>query len=249
LNFIRLIYCICMQQYNIMNSKDIIMLVIASRGNIYDELITIYWIPFIKFINKNKLNIKVFLLFSEDSKTDDLSDIIKPNLLIHNNKESLIPGILEKTIYGFKYIDNTFDYNYIIRTNLSTFYIVNNLLKISTELNKRNLYAGFIGMHGDIKFCSGACFWISKDIVKYCIKNQKSLDFNLPDDVAIGKFLNKFQLLNLKRYDIINNINIQNKSDLLKNIIDKNFYNIRIKNHNREIDLLYFKAFTDQLYN
>ena len=231
-----------------MSIKDIIMVVIASRGKIYDDLITNYWIPFIKFINKNKLRIKIFLLFSKNSKIDDL-EIIKSNLLICNNNESLIPGILEKTIHAFRVINNNYEFKYIIRTNLSTFFIVKNLLKLSSTLKTTHLYAGVIGKYGSINFCSGACFWVSKDIVEYCIENQTVLNYTLPDDVAIGKLLEKFELMPFPRFDITNNINIKDKEALLEKLIKKNYYNIRIKNINRAIDILYFKKFTNILYN
>ena len=40
-------------------NKQIIILVIASRGYIYDQLINIYWVKLIKYIKNNNLSIKL----------------------------------------------------------------------------------------------------------------------------------------------------------------------------------------------
>ena len=112
-------------------------------------------------------------------------------------------------------------------------------------LNKEKVYAGVIGVGTSTLFCSGAGFWISKDICNFIIENEKNLDFKLNDDVSIGNFLYKknIKLIKLNRFDIL-----RNKRYLFKNIIN-NHYHIRIKNiKNRNNDLIYFKHLTNILY-
>jgi len=53
--------------------------------------------------------------------------------------DNLIPGILRKTIMAFEYINN--NYKHIVRTNLSSFLIIDNLLESSNELRNDNLIA------------------------------------------------------------------------------------------------------------
>jgi hypothetical protein len=48
-----------------------------------------------------------------------------PNtLFIANNiEENLHPGVLDKTIFGLEYINTTYNYKHILRTNISSFFI------------------------------------------------------------------------------------------------------------------------------
>jgi hypothetical protein len=58
----------------------------------------------------------------EDKNLDREANIEGNNLWIKNEK-SWVPGILEKTVYAFKFFENKLnEYEYIIRTNLSSFY-------------------------------------------------------------------------------------------------------------------------------
>lgn len=230
--------------------KDIIILVIASHNNIYDNLLINYWIPFIKYINKHHINIKVYLLFGNINKNKTtILEKIQNNVIEYDIEESLIPCILKKTIMAYEYVNSKYDYNKIIRTNLSSFFIIDNLIKLEKKLDNYNLYAGVIGIYINKKFCSGAGFWCSKDIIEYIIENKEKLNYNIPDDVAIGLLLQDKLFTRLNRYDIINNINIIDKNTLLDTIIKEDYYHIRIKNEkNRNLDIEYMIDFTKKLY-
>ena len=53
----------------------------------------------------------------------------------------------------------------------------------------------------------------------------------------------------MPRYDLIANINVENKKQLIQQIVNSNHYHIRIKNgRNRNLDIEYFKSFYDLLY-
>ena len=226
---------------------ELILLVIASRGEIYDKLIKHYWIPFIKHSQKYK-EIKIFLLFSSENK-DGICNEIRDNELVFEDTDGFIPGILIKTINAFKLINEKYSYNKLLRTNLSSFFIINNMLKFSYSLSNTSLYAGFIGSYLNNKFCSGAGFWCSKDTIEYILENKDTIDYNKPDDVAIGLLFNDSTLKACPRFDIIHNVNISNKKIMLQNIINKGMYHIRIKNSkDRNLDILYIREFTDYLY-
>ena len=226
---------------------EIILLVIASRGKIYDKLIKNYWIPFIKHSQKYK-EINIFLVFGSENK-DGICNEIKDNELVFENTDDFIPGILIKTIRAFKLINDKYIYNKILRTNLSSFFIIDKMLKFSYSLPNTSLYAGFIGCYQNKKFCSGAGFWCSKDTIEYILKNKDNIDYDKPDDVSIGLLFKDSSLKACPRFDIINNVNISNKKKLLQNIISKDMYHIRIKNSkDRNLDILYIREFTDYLY-
>jgi len=229
------------------NSYDIILFVIASRSNIYDKLIEIYWKPFINYLKKKKYKIKVYLIFGNNIQIDDL-ELSNEDIIINNTLENLIPGVLKKTLESFRYIEENYEYKHILRTNLSSFFIVDNLIKVSKNLSNENVYAAFIGNYKNMLFGSGSGFWLSRDNILFILNNENKLDFSLIDDVSIGYLMKEKKKTKLNRYGLVNNINYYNKKKLLNYIITNNGYHIRIKNSNRLIDLEYFKEFTEILY-
>ena len=233
-----------------MINKDIVMLVIASRSDIYDQMINKYWCYLIKYIKENNYSIKIYLLFGNNVKTDDLN-LNDDDKLILNTPESYMPGILIKTIESFKIINNLYDYKHIIRTNLSSFFFVENILKISENLNDNNIYAGVNGIQPaqNIPFVSGSGFWLSRDIVNIILNNKNKLNKNLVDDVSIGDLLSNINKSKLDRYDLTNGIEIFDKKKLIEDIIEKEHYHIRINSINKNLDIKYMNSFTEILYN
>ena len=77
---------------------DLIILVIASDEEIYNNIINTYWKYLIKHIEKNKIDIKVIFVYN---KYPENINIHKNNILCFNDQETLIPGILKKTVNAF----------------------------------------------------------------------------------------------------------------------------------------------------
>lgn len=231
------------------NIYDLIIIIIASRSILYDELIKKYWIPFLNYINNKNIKINIFFMFGNNTPYMDLN-IPKENIYISNIEESCVPGILIKTIETMNFVNKNFVYKHILRTNLSSFFILENLVKTSYLLPDTNLYAGVIGNLDNILFASGAGYWMSKDIVEKIIANKNNIDYNIGDDVAIGKLLHSIKITPLPRYNLIKNIfyNDDKKSSILNEIIANNHYHIRIKNTNNNIDIDIMTFYTLKLY-
>ena len=124
--------------------KNIVILVIASRGEFYDQFVSKYWIHLIKYTNDHYSNIKIYL-YCGDIKNQDIYQKILDNTLIFNTiPETLIPGIYHKTIKAFEYVEKNFTYDIIFRTNLSSFLHLDNLNKITKIFNKIKY---FLGIH------------------------------------------------------------------------------------------------------
>lgn len=232
---------------------DIIIIVIASRGDIYDDLINNYWSKIISYSKQKKFNIKFFLIFGNNYQTNDLN-IDDEDKMILNISDNYIPGILNKTIKAFEIINQSYSYKHIFRTNLSSFLILDNLIKISESLNDTKVFAGVIGNHHNIIFVSGAGFWLSEDYINYILNNynklyEKNYHHRISDDVCIGILL-PVQKIKLHRFDLTNNLLSKDKKQLLEDIIKNNHYHIRIKNEKNRmlIDMDYMNAFTNQLY-
>ena len=225
---------------------SLIMLVIASRGDIYDQMVNCYWVRLIKNIKKHNYPIKIFMLFGND-KVDDLSLSTEDVLFFNDN-------ILVKTLDAFEYINTNYEYKHILRTNLSSFFILEELIKVSNRLDDNNVYDGLIYFYYNYvdayhDFVSGAGFWLSTDNINYILSNKENIEYNLPDDVAIGKLMKDKKSSRLKNKYIISNIDEPDKHKLLTDLIESGEYHIRIKNEaDRTLDIIYMKAFTDILY-
>jgi len=100
----------------------LLFLIIASRNTLYDK-IKEYWQ---KIIDKKYDNIDFYFLYNDPCIGKEY--IITGNDIFFQEKETFIPGIFNKTISALKVCNYT-NYDYIIRTNLSTFFYMPQLLK------------------------------------------------------------------------------------------------------------------------
>lgn len=154
------------------------------------------------------------------------------NQLIGNNiytdvTESLI-NCGKKSIEAFKIVLDM-DFDFVFRTNSSS-YVDKLLLKKHLENKPRNnFYSGVVGNHFGIPFCSGSGFVLTKDLVQLLVENESNLNFDLIDDVCFGEFISSknIPLIDSHRFDII-----QNVQD-----IDLGFFHYRLKTKNRFYDI------------
>lgn len=227
-----------------MEHIDLIILVIANTGEgYYCDFINEYWAKFIKFLEKNGYNIKIFLLFGHGNNIKNIN-VDEKNLIIANHiQENFYPGILQKTIYGLDYINSNYNYKHIFRTNLSSFFILDELIKINKNLPDLNVYAGV----STPTFVSGAGFWLSKDIVEYILNNRSNINFSVMDDVAIGELLKSFIKTPLPRYDVPPFSQFIDIQSILPKL--NNQYHIRVKSTNRNVDIVTMKNLTNHFYS
>lgn len=99
-------------------------------------------------------------------------------------------SITRKTLQAFRYAINNFDFDYIFRTNSSSYIHKTKLLDWLSDKPTNNFYSGVIGEYGDTRYAAGSGYTISKNLVKLIVDNPTQLDINYIDDVALGKFLN-----------------------------------------------------------
>lgn len=211
--------------------KDIVILVIASYQDIYNKIVKVYWNPLINYVNNNYPNIKIYLMYG-NSYQEDLN-INPDNLLKFPVKETYIPGILKKTLRGFVHVYKKYDFKFILRTNISSFFIIKNLIAKSKTLpNEHYLYSGNKLFSKNTWFASGAAFWINKKTLEFIILNASKIDYKVIDDVSIGRLIEtnpKINIFNLTRFDYV-----ENNKHILKNINNdlskiNQHYHIRIK--------------------
>jgi hypothetical protein len=120
------------------------------------------------------------------------------NILTVNGTESLIPGVLRKTLKAIEYCLKNFEFDVLIRSNMSTVLDYDELEK-QLETIKRPVYGGHpwnyritqnIIHTTHFKFISGCCTVMDREVCNYLIHQPEFLN-NVYDDVAIGYCLYK----------------------------------------------------------
>ena len=238
------------------NNPKIIHLVLYSKSPEYDEMLEITRDYYRQFPNVRTL----YYCFSPDIDTEyELNEI--ENMLYIRGTETILPGILDKTVKAFQIVYTHFpDTDYILRTNISTivnlFYLSSVLQQTgiqygSSEIGKIQInYRDFrYGIRDDkytnLEYPSGTAIILHKTIVHKVLNNIHLLDYDVIDDVSIGQCVRKnfpdIQLTNFIQYLIHvhpNNLNTINYSQFL-------FY--RNKNSSRSVDTQNMKTIIAEL--
>ncbi len=203
-----------------------IFLIIDNDSTIFYKNFHLLWKTYMK---KEDDILCIFLRMKEDlTKMEEYDE--KEQILYFKGKEEYIPGILYKTIKGIQYVLKNFNFDYLTRTNLSSFWHFQNYKKTLTKLPTERLCLGNIGFYPELNtlFMSGAGITLSKDVVEELSKNNRQLNYMLIDDVSIGHLLKKigYEFIESQRNDII----LDNYDYDLKERIDCGAFHFRIKN-------------------
>jgi len=183
------------------NHYRIILLIISSNDGEHSIVFQEYWR---KYMNSHP-NIKCFFLTSDVNIPTDVW--ISNDTITYKQLESFEPGILYKTIAGMKVCEKYFTYDYILRTNLSSFFILDRLYSFLDSQPTVNYAAT-----APKELLSGAGFILSSDLVTFFLneifeKNALSDDIlYYPDDVVITIIVKRFfhdssSFSSLNRYD------------------------------------------------
>jgi hypothetical protein len=95
-----------------------------------------------------------------------------------------------KTIAGLRHVLNTYDFDYIFRTNTSTYINLKLLEKFIETLPDRGYYGGFEAEYGGVRFASGTGILLSRDVAQMIVEDPE-WEFELIDDVAIGRCMRR----------------------------------------------------------
>ena len=169
--------------------KNVIFLIIASDDDsCYGNMKNILNLYYKKYENSH--NLKYFFVYLDESITDNI--LVKENNIYVKGKESIVPGIITKTMTAVKYINNNYDYYILVRTNLSSFYNLENLYSLldSNIFEPDNVAVGYRPFNS---FISGTSIILSKTIALrlYNQYNNNNLyaSSNSNDDVLISDIL------------------------------------------------------------
>jgi hypothetical protein len=99
-----------------------------------------------------------------------------------------------KTIIAFRHVLENYEFDYLFRTNTSSYVDVPKLKSFLEGKPAKNLYAGVIGkVFGNLEFASGAGILLSRDVVERICEKENDWKHGLVDDVAIGDLVSRLQ--------------------------------------------------------
>jgi len=204
------------------NGQKVLILVVCSRN----------YLSYIssktqKKIFQNNRNFKT-IHYTGDSNLDHkeldyLGSSSKEYLYVNSRND--YKNIAFKTLLAFEEVFKKFEFDYIFRTNTSSFI---NLKKLEAYIDENQSTLDYSGVVLDtkqqIKIASGAGFFISRKNIELIIDNKDKFDIDSPDDVAVAKLMKENNIFpkNIIREDL-NEANTP--KDLIKILNPKDLVN------------------------
>ena len=169
---------------------------------------------------------------------------------------------ISKILEAFKIIEERFTYDYLIRTNLSTFWDFEKLHKHLDVLPKQNCYSGDGPLPGYNKYgyyLSGVDTIVTPEMIASINNNNNDVDIRRNcEDQAMGLYFNgvlKAPMLPT-RICFFEDITFENETDKICNRIDdavknnKTHYRVKNQGHNREsLDISVYKELLNKIYD
>ena len=232
----------------------VLLLLIHSSSPIYNEMFSIQQ----QYVNKFKEVDTFFIIMRETQE----NLVEQENDIIYVKGKEYVLNVLYKTITALEYLFQKNEYDFVIRSNISTIIHIPNLLQYLQMIPNNNIYtsSNFLnikwidhnsGIHntslfGTI-FASGISITLSKDTTQFLIKNKDKLRYDIVDDVSIGLFFKTYNPNVLKKgQHYMSKELYTNKVTKNTNINDYIF--IRNKSSNRMVDIQIMKLIVKKLY-
>jgi hypothetical protein len=137
-----------------------------------------------------------------------------------------------------------YDFDYLVRTNTSTYLHLALLSNYLRKSRRQELYAGPLGWHNETPYVSGTCIVLSRDLVIRIVKDSL-WDFGSVDDVAIGERMYKYgiEARNIPRLD---ELDLPSSDDFE---ISENYmiYRCKISKNSRRADAELMKLIHEKL--
>lgn len=168
-------------------------------------------------------------------------ELTNDTIFIKGDTDSFIPGCLDKTIKAIEYALANIEFDYLLRTNMSSVWDLN---KFHTLVSNNDWNVA--GVNG-YKFVSGAGILMAKSVCSNIIINKHLLDYSLIDDVSIGHLLIElnYSFDKLTRFEAFV---YKNPKDITQDLI-KNNYHFRCKSTNQKKTIILMEKIIKLIYN
>lgn len=168
--------------------KTLVLIIATDNLPAYKDLQDIWK----SYMNDDPEHFEAYFLRADPKLTEPF--VIRPNEIVVKTEEGYAPGILNKTLLAMEaFLPRLDEFDYVLRTNLSSFFPYKNFLKHLETLPRTNCYSGVSVPWYEYSFVSGAGIVLSSDLVRLLVKKHHEFDSakTLPDDVFIGLFYHK----------------------------------------------------------
>ncbi len=247
--FLTTTFSLCANNEGDVQKKEIkvLVLIIASDDKpIYSSLQTIWR----SYMHNDPEHVEAYFIKANPELSSDYQ--IEADVIWSKTVENITPGIVNKTILSLEALLPRIktEFDYVLRTNLSSFYIFPRLLTFLERCPIRNFYCS----GGHAHFASGSGFLMSPDVVELLVTHKYELinGVSANDDVVIGNFLYQKNIFvtHHPRIDILN----VGDWDIVKNHIPNDVFQLRVKNddqvrlsndmyiQNQLLDMFYSKS-------
>lgn len=160
--------------------------------------------------------------------------LIENDVIWSKTQEAYIPGILNKTLLSLEGMSSRLgNFDYVLRANLSAFFVFPRLLKFLKELPEREVYCGISHEYFPHIWVNGSGIILSTDLAKMLVAHKGEL-MNLSsdqwchiDDVVIGDFFKK-QGIGIIPSKFLELYSPENW-DLIKNDFPQDVFHFRIR--------------------
>jgi len=96
-------------------------------------------------------------------------------------------SLLHKTISAIDYALNNSDFDFIARTNVSSFWNPTATRKMLSRLDADFKIGGSLRSHGGFSYIEGDAIMMSREFAELLVQNSKRLNYAVIDDVSIGQ--------------------------------------------------------------
>jgi hypothetical protein len=229
--------------YNSSNRYTILKDLNKTYFNIFKDDIKFFFVEYNENINKDVLEVDDFIY-------------------IKGIEEPIVPNILIKKIKAMIHIKSKYKFDYIINTNLSSFWNIPTLLSLYNNIPRNNFFGGHVIFNS---FISGTGIIISKDLLPILL-TINAYNFKDNEDVTISQFMKSknipifhldqsnhyklnYQILDENVTDINSPHHRNNNLEINENTNTDDILYFRIKNGTHERDILVTKQILKKLYN
>jgi hypothetical protein len=213
--------------------KLLVLIIASDDFPVYPELQKIWR----SYMHNDEEHVEAYFIRAKPDLASPYE--IKDDVIWIKSEENLIPGILNKTVLSIDAflprIQNG-EFDYVLRTNLSSFYVFPQALEFLKTCARNNFYCA-VGSDG---IGSGCGFFMSPDVAAKLAENKKFVltpHFSISsfDDIVIGQFfrMNNIPLTPCPRVDI----QTMEAWEQIKENIPLDVFHFRVKNpHDLRLD-------------
>ncbi len=183
------------------------------------------------YMNIDPEHVEAYFLKADPNIRKEIK--VDGDTIFAKTKENSVPGCMNKTIMAMKYFaPRLSEFDYVIRTNLSSFFIFSRLFTFLQTLPKTGCYCG--SPLGWPCYASGAGIIFSPDLVQLMVDHIDELKNIHPiDDILISQFLMKYGVTLIPAKQMY--FSSIEQWEVGKNSISDDIFHFRTKNTNETL--------------